>query len=591
MSKKLFFALPILAILMIIGCAFPVVFAARESGLEVEYTAPVTECNVGERVALPKVTAVYPDRVASVTLSVKKPSGAEATVKANEFVADEAGAFTVYIVVAGVNGATDTVFYTVTATVADYPVMTSTPYIPDVYLSGKTYAVPKAEFTDYSSGEPLSADYRAECTGESGSVTVLGETFVPAVSVGGNKIKLTYIAGKGDKQNSVSYDIPVMIAGETDAYGYPVYDYASLFYSHGGGIATVTDNGVELSATSDAKFSFANRVNASFKFELLPVKGFNSFGGVRVVVTDALDKNVSISLTVKKGDTDRTSTMVLNDGQGYSANGSLTDYNSGVKFEFNNVNCFIKDNLSANVCRVTECLNGEEFTGFPSKTVYMTFEIIETNVASKVNVAQINSHYFSTDGYDAIPPIVVLEKYVKNSVNVGETVVVPAGYAADVVDPNAKAYVSVTKGGAAVKDVSGTEIRKLSADKAYEFSAAETGEYVILYTAVDESENVYDVGYYTVYVTDDESPVLTLNTTLNSSYSWGSKITIPEFTATDNGGTVNTIVYITGPSAGYKVVKAGDSYTFTAYGKHYIRYMAYDAFGNVTVLTLTVEVV
>lgn len=591
MSKKLFFLFPILAILMIIGCALPVAFAAKESGLEVEYTVPVTNCNVGEKVKLPEVVAVSPDRVSSITLSVKKPSGAEAPVKANAFFADEAGEFKVYIVVVGVNGDSNTEFYSVNATVADYPFLVNAPYVPDVYLSGKTYKVPVAKFVDYTGSAPVDVEYRVEYHDEAGKVSAVNGTFVPTVLSSGNKVKLKYIAEKGGKQNTVTYEIPVMIADGKDEAGYTVYDYANLFYSQGAGVVSVSDKGVELSASQNAKFYFANALNASFKFEFLSVQGFNSFGGVRAVITDALDKDVSISLTVKRTDAPRTTTLVLNDEQSYTANGSFNDLIGGVKFEFNNANCFVKDNTSANVCRITKTLNGDDFSGFPSKRVYLTFEIIDANVAYKLNVTQINSHYFSQDGYDGIPPFVVLEDYVKMDANVGDKVVVPAGFAADVVDANAKAYVTVTKNNVHVKDVNGTPINKLVADRVYEFVAEETGSYVIQYFASDESENVYDVGYYTVYVSDNESPVVTLKSSLKPSYTWGSTITIPEFDATDNGGVINSLVYVTGPLSGFKIVNPGDSFTFNAYGKYFIHYMIYDDFGNLALIDLTVEVV
>ena len=587
MRKKSLIILPVL-LFVTLFCALSLGFTKKGNDLEISYEIPKTESYVGERVDLPEIFTVHPDRVRDIVITVKSPAGEEIAVEENAFRASAAGEYKVYIVAIGRDGDTYTEFYSVNVSVAKFPVLTSEPNVPVMYLSGNVYAVPAAEFTDFNTATPTVTAYTAEYIDESGNASEVGDTFSPKVSVSGTKIRLKYTAKSSlDSENSVVYEIPVSIAEKSDEYGIPVYDYAEMFYCGGSGIAKMGEKGVQFAFSEPVKYDFANKVNASFKVELSSEQGVNGFDAVKVTARDAQNKNVALSFTVYKNADGANSSVVLNDGQAYAAGGSLADFKDGFKLEFDNVSGYVKDGKGNRICKVGQFYNGAVFDGFPSKMVYLSFEILQVSGNSKMNVVQINSHYFTSDGYDGIAPFVVLDGYVKTSYVLGDTIVIPKGNAVDVADPDAHAFVTVRKNNAVVTSTGGKAIDELSANAAYSIAASETGEYILQYTAVDKSGNIYDVGYYTVYVTNKTALAVSLKSSLKATYSWGETIVIPEAAVGDGA---ETLIYVTGPKTGYKIVQAGDSYKFESYGKYYIHYFVYDSFGNIGSIDLMVEV-
>lgn len=71
---------------------------------------------------------------------------------------------------------------------------------------------------------------------------------------------------------------------------------------------------------------------------------------------------------------------------------------------------------------------------------------------------------------------------------------------------------------------------------------------------MDKSGNTYDVGYYTVYVTNKTALAVSLKSSLKATYSWGETIVIPEAAVVDGA---ETLIYVTGPKTGYKIVRQG----------------------------------
>ena len=184
--------------------------------------------------------------------------------------------------------------------------------------------MPAAEFTDFNTATPTVTAHTVEYIDESGNASKVCDTFAPKVSVSGTKIRLKYTAKSSlDSENSVVYEIPVSIAEKSDEYGIPVYDYAEMFYCGGSGSASMGEKGVQFAFSEPVKYEFANKVNASFKVELLSEQGFNGFDAVKVTARDAQNKNVVLSFAVYKNADGANSSVVLNDGQAYAAGGSL----------------------------------------------------------------------------------------------------------------------------------------------------------------------------------------------------------------------------------------------------------------------------
>ena len=84
MRKKSLIILPVL-LFVTLFCALSLGFTKKGNDLEISYEIPKTESYVGERVNLPEIFTVHPDRVRDIVITVKSPAGEEIAVEENSF--------------------------------------------------------------------------------------------------------------------------------------------------------------------------------------------------------------------------------------------------------------------------------------------------------------------------------------------------------------------------------------------------------------------------------------------------------------------------------------------------------------------------
>lgn len=594
MNKKIItIALSVcLALCLAIGAPL-VINAASADDLQISYEYVQTQALMGERVQFPQVKAVNPEFVESVTVAVKTPSGKSIFASDKYFVPDEEGEYKYFITVKAYSGATRTENKTLTVTKADYPVLATAPYIPVAFVSGESYELPVAEFVDYNAATPAKTAYTVKYVTANGAESTVSGSFTPSVTVHGDKIKLVYTATSSvtGKSNIAQYSIPVLVAG-TMVEGTPCYSYEKLFYTEDGASLTTVSDGVRIDLNKPAEIAFANKVGANFSLRLIPTAA-NSFDNVVITATDSENKDIAVSLEFVKNGDSATDTIMLLGGKRVSVAGSFLNTKEGVGVEFNNRSLYVRDDAGSNAAKITKTDDGRDFNGFPSGGVYLTVNVKTVNAASAFMVNYINKHYFDTDGFDFVSPGVIYKTQLKKSpVYAGETVKIPVAESADVIDPDVVVTVSVVKEGSTepVKDVNGTPISKLSCDKDYYFVADQPGNYVVNYEAQDASGNKYTTGRNVVYVSDNVKPTIKINSAMPTKVNAGSKITLPEYTASDNG-KYTVLVYAVCPSSGYVMLDGGASFTFTDKGTYYFHYAVFDEYFNFAEVCVKTECV
>lgn len=594
MNKKIItIALSVcLALCLAIGAPL-VINAASADDLQISYEYVQTQALMGERVQFPQVKAVNPEFVESVTVAVKTPSGKSIFAGDKYFVPEEEGEYKYFITVKAYSGATRTENKTLTVTKADYPVLATAPYIPEAFVSGENYELPVAEFVDYNAATPAKTAYSVKYVTANGAESTVSGSFTPTATVHGDKIKLVYTATSSvtGKSNVLQYSIPVLsvcsVVEDT-----PRYAYEKLFYTEDGALLTTVADGVRIDLNKPAKIAFANKVSASFSLRLIPTAA-NSFDNVVITATDSENKDIAVSLEFfKNGDSSTETTMVFG-GKRVSVAGSFFNTTDGLGVEFNNRSLYVKDDAGISVAKITQTDDGRDFGGFSSGSVYLTINVKSVNAASAFMVNHINKHYFDTDGLDFVSPGVVYKTLLKKSpVYAGETVKIPVAKSADVIDPDVVVTVTVVKEGSTqpVNDVDGTPITELVCNKDYYFVAAQPGNYVVNYEAQDASGNRYTTGRNVVYVSDNVKPAIKINSAIPTKVTAGSKITLPAYTASDNG-EYTVLVYAVCPSSGYVMLDGGASFTFTDKGTYYFHYAVFDEYFNFAEVCVKTECV
>ncbi len=142
--------------------------------------------------------------------------------------------------------------------------------------------------------------------------------------------------------------------------------------------------------------------------------------------------------------------------------------------------------------------------------------------------------------------------------------------------------------GAPVTADDGTVLSEVPFDREYTFTADRYGSYTVTYSAAD-SNGLSQPYSYTINVPDTVAPEITLSGTVPETAAYGSRVTLPAATATDNvDGAAEVFVYVFGPDQ--SVIFADGSFEANRRGRYSVRYLAMDAAGNIAIAEYTITV-
>lgn len=323
---------------------------------------------------------------------------------------------------------------------------------------------------------------------------------------------------------------------------------------------TVSVNAKDDGTASDASLSFSRSLSIGFiNIELGANAKFGAYSEAYLVITDS--KNAAEKIKVKIY--------------------AFTSYDK-IWFSYDDETKSVVNKLNGSVIEsIKTYADGTKFNGFGSGKAYVSFEFKDVVKDVVLVVTKVGSTTVTTGNVDFTPP--VIEKtadfravYVSS---LGNKVNLPKLTAFDLLDKNVTVTLTVVK-------PDGTLVYK--GNEGYTLEVTESGEYSVEYTATDSAGNIRRL-VSSVYVTDIVSPVIEVNG-IAASVKVGDEITLPKATITDNDTAADKIlsyVYVVKGNNRKQIV--GDTYKFTAAGVYKIRYVAYDANQNFTIVEFTVE--
>lgn len=230
-----------------------------------------------------------------------------------------------------------------------------------------------------------------------------------------------------------------------------------------------------------------------------------------------------------------------------------------------------------------------EFEPWKTGAAALSFSFVNVTGTAAVSFYQISNQVFTTLSYilgDRTDPVLLTEKRMElyTETGIGGNITVPKAIALDVLDSNTKVSVEVLAPG-------GISVFSGAADTERSFLADKYGYYSIRYTFEDSSGNK-DTNTFRIYVIDEIKPVLTVTGTVAQTAKLGSKIKIPQASATDNidlNPFVSAYVFHA-QSYNTDIAALGSDYTFTKAGTYKVVIYARDASYNMTEKVFTVEV-
>lgn len=461
------------------------------------------------------------------------------------------------------------VVYPVSVTVSDSPVLYDA-VVPSVMLSGYTYTLEACTAVDYSTGSLTQPSTRIEvvCGGQK---TVLSSlSYMPQISGARDEITINYIAENAAGKKTVHpYPVTVLNVEQNDGI-----DMAAYFKQTGIDTVRKAGNYVEYETSQAlASLEFANPLVANnLQFELYVPAAKNNFDAFKVTYTDIMNSDIAVSIYVYKNAATSWFTLM---GVRTEVYGSFFDVRSyGIAVSFNNTSCYFSDiNADRLLDKAVLTDAGKPFTGFPSGKVYVTIRFENVRGASAIRVMKLGNQNFSDFDVDLVPPQVQLSGTLPSTLDIDVPVTVPAAIAADVLNPEVSATLTIRRGAETV-------VNAVAIDKDYVFTPTAYGEYRFIYTVKAGFRS--DSYTYIVRVKDKIAPVLEILGDCPKTGKVNTAITLPGATATDNEASdVRIWIFVTQPN-GYMYTLEKDTYTvtFATAGRYMITYYIEDNYGN-----------
>jgi hypothetical protein len=461
------------------------------------------------------------------------------------------------------------------------PLFITAPVIPEYLISGYVYYLPKAYATVEATGEEIEATIFVDDAGESeikrGVYETDGDT---------RDVKIIYRAEKDGKTSQLVYELPLINVKKGTSIDLGKYfDCTNITTSaNSNNVILTVDEG-----KNGGKATFINPVIAEgFTSTFTVEAGKGNFEELSMYLTDSVDKNQVVKFTWKN--VQGTRYTYVNDK--ITTSSTMFDFEgqTSSNFVFSNSTCTYEDFTTSTSVVIEKTYKGEEFNGFTSGKVTVTFEIYGAYGESAINVSKINNQTIRTTRRDVIKPQFTLigDKY-STQATVGDTLTLKNCVYADVLAPTTSVFITVLDpNGNAVTSKDGVKLEE-SENLLGEILFTENGKYTIIYTVTDETNVMTEE--YIVNCVFANSIEITVKGKLPESVSLGTTVKLPTAEYKDlTGGTVRGYILIITPKGVIINVTANGSFTADIKGTYKVLYVGYDESGNSSMVDYSITV-
>ena len=475
--------------------------------------------------------------------------------------------------------------FSVNVEAATKPTFIETPILPNAFIAGNSYVLPKLDAYNYvtAQGDAISTEIYVK-EGSDVKLLVDGE-YVPSNVA---ETEIIYKAKIGDAVNEYSVSIPVYNVRTEEGL-----NMAKYFLGGANTSVSAQFNGVDLTATADAKFDYINYLAAiSLDTEFSLGQQPKNAEKVHVYLTDISNPSRMLKFTYVL--TGTQAYFYVNDDEA-GAVPVEGDIEAEKRFFLNFVADEKKvyyDIVNRNILPVSTFLNGEAFEGFTKNRAYVSYAFEGVKDSATISVNAINGNYFSDEVDDWISPLIDLVGNVGGEYLINSVVSLPEIVATDVMEGDVKGYITVTSpSGKVLTTVDGKKLEKLYYDGSnLQVKLEEYGCYSVEITAEDTAGNSAFIPTV-LWVVDTENPSFTLSKEVATTAKVGAKITLPTVKATDNlSEKVQVTVYVMVP--GGKMLDVSNSKGFVAKvaGVYTVVYYVTDDAGNFASEYYTIKV-
>ena len=472
------------------------------------------------------------------------------------------------------------------------PKFVQEPEFTDMFIKGFNYKLPEAFVIETVNGELISLACQTYVNGN-----LVTGSFV----ADGTEVAIRYVA-EGATGTVEWSDTISVVDVEKGRYK------SRYFYTADTMQVIDQQTNLEFAFSDNAQATFVNAISSSsvaatFSYEASKA----NFSEMRIIIQDAANSNLSVTVTFFYDQASNTWLMQMNDSNAKVAYG---ESKGTLTFSYSAKNYQIIDTNGEAAAIVNAYDNGDEFKGF-SDAVYITFEFAGVSRATSFYLEKLSNQ---TMGYnksaiekavDEIKPLIVLDDVFLLRQKIGTKANIPTAEAFDVLGQIAEFTVTVEMGGKTLIQGPANEPVDFLLDKA--------GYYNVTYFAKDTNGNKTSLPYM-ILVSDETAPELSVTNNLSATYNVGAAIAIPTYSATDNNEKLYIQVMVVLPnnemrllhyvendkvtsllsrdSSIYDSQFKVDDNTFVAEtaGTYTLRFIAFDEYYNYTVQEIDFQV-
>ena len=489
-----------------------------------------------------------------------------------------AGVYTVMYTATDYLGTKVTDSYSVEILSGNSPVFTEEPTMPKYLISGYENTLPFVAAYNYTDGSGALVD-TVVTIDENGTKKELdGFTYKPDMKEN-TTVDVIYAASlAGGGSTELTYkNIPVIYVGNKDAI-----DMRAYFAATDMQITQEDDDIVLRSSGTNPRAEF---VNALLATNLSVLFGFSSdeyTSGINIYLQDSQNPAIRVKLEYSR-QADGKALVRLNDSDYASVLISEATFTNGNLFtlKYNeSIKSFTVDATADTRISIDKTLSGDVFEGFPSKKVYITFELPDEATAG-LRIRSLNNQQMGVTTDNGRPDVDTGRSGTE--ADIGTSFTIPRATYGDVLDPGVQCTVTVyTPGFKIATDIYGRLLDKVSADEEYTIELNEYGNYEVLFYAEDSAGRKQEDRGYVIRVTDKTPPEIILNGSLSEEYKIGN-IYLPTAVAKDNLDDDVAVVYLLVDPDGRIHYLLNGACTVSKTGTYTARYMAYDSTGNMAI--------
>lgn len=411
------------------------------------------------------------------------------------------------------------------------------------------------------------------------------ESWSPAAELAGHTLVAKYKIAKVGRLYEYSFDVRAKGDNSKEAY-----------FSTSEGVVYSETNSTQpvFTMTADGGFAFekellANNFGVAFWFS----QGADSFAEVTLTLTDSRNPSEILSVVLKK---QPGGVVASADGANwYNCSGDWSQ-SSGVAVCYLSDSGRFTDGIGLSLGSPAFAADGKTpFAGFSSGRVYFSLGLSGVTSSVSLCLTEINNQQMSMSTDRVAPELFVKGTYP--GYDLGDTVTVFPAVADDVLNQSEKLTVSVYTGTdrspVYVRDINGIELKEMPADREYYFKASDYASYTILYSCNDTSDRSNRrTETRTIVILDKVAPQASLTQSALTVKAGQSVELRALLILSDNITPIEELTVDISVRQNRLRTYANDdgTYTFGEAGKYYVDYLIRDSSGNLTILTLVVNV-